>query len=68
MREGDIVQITAEGHHWFPALVIVTELKGWGAMGYCLIIDNSDQPNGQAYILLKNEEYEPVGRALIVSE
>jgi len=68
MREGDIVQITDDTHHWFPALIIVTDLKGWGVMGYTLVVTNDESPNGQAYIRIKNEQYEPVGRALVVAE
>ena len=68
MKEGDIVQITDEQHPWYPALIIVTELKGWGVMGYALIVTNDETPNGQAYIRIKNEQYEPVGHALVVAK
>jgi hypothetical protein len=67
MEENDIVQIVDEGHHWFPALIVITEIKPWGVMGYTLIVDNTDEPNGRAYIRLKNERIERVGRAVIVT-
>lgn len=27
--EGDIVQITDTSHHWFPALLVVDEVRAW---------------------------------------
>lgn len=66
-KPGDIVQIVDEKHHWFPALLVVTEDKGWGVMGYHVVCTNDrDEPNGQAYIRIKNEQIELVGRAVIV--
>lgn len=62
---GTIVQITDESHHWFPALIVVTEVKAWGVMGYTIIVTNDESSNGQAYIRLKNDEFEAVGRAVI---
>lgn len=63
----DIVQITDETHHWFAALIVVTELKGWGIMGYAPIPHNDDTGTTQAFIRVKNEAFEVVGRAVIVT-
>ena len=68
IKPGDIVQITDESHHWYPALLVVTEDKGWGVLAYTVMVDNTQNPNGQAFIRLKNEAFERVGRAVIVSK
>ena len=69
MAKNDIVQITNEDHHWYPALVIVDEEKNWGCQGYCTVpsaVEN--RMDGQAYIRLKSADYEKVGTAIIVVE
>ena len=69
ISKGVIVQITNKEHHWYPCLIIVDEVKIWGIQGYTTIPNNKrDEPNGDAYIRLKNNEFETVGRANIVSE
>jgi hypothetical protein len=67
-QAGDIVQITNESHHWFPALVVVSEPKKWGVVAYLPVVDNTPEPNGLAYIRLKNEDIELVGSAVIVTK
>lgn len=57
----DIVQVTNSANKWFPCLVIVTEVKPWGVQGY-----TSVPLQGDAYIRLNEEEYEVVGKAVIV--
>ena len=63
-QKGDIVQITNPEHHWFPALIIVSEPKSFGIQGYTVIVSNSPEPNGRAYIRLKHDEIEFVGCAV----
>jgi hypothetical protein len=63
---GDIVQITNDDHHWFACLIIVTEVRNWGIIGYITIPTNRDEPNGTAYIRLKNEDFQVVGNATLV--
>jgi hypothetical protein len=65
---GDIVQITNEGHHWFPSLIVVSELKSFGIQGFCFMPHNDGSGTGEAYIRLRREEYERVGVAVIMSE
>lgn len=65
---GDIVQIVDENHHWFPSLVVVTELKAFGIQGFVFIPHNDGTPAGQAFIRLKREQYERVGTAVIVPD
>lgn len=68
IQAGDIVQITDDAHHWFPALIVVTEPKAWGIQG-CALIPQSNEPGArasQAFIRLKREQFERVGHAAIV--
>lgn len=67
VHENAVVQITDESHQWFPALLIVEELKGWGVMGYLYVVTNTQEPNGQAYIRVKTESFERIGTAIIVN-
>ena len=67
IEANDIVQITNPSHHWYPCLIVVSEVKSWGVQGYTVMPTNDDQPNGQAYIRLKSSDYERVGRAVVVS-
>ena len=64
VQTGDIVQITDDAHHWFPALIVVDELKSFGIQGFCFMPGGSG--TGEAYIRLRREEYERVGRAVIL--
>lgn len=65
---GDIVQIIDESHHWFPCLIIVTEPKTWGVQGYMTLVKARDEPNGNAFIRLRNEQVELVGKAAIIRD
>lgn len=55
----DIVQINPMGHEsnfWPGNLLVVTEVMPWGVQGYC----RTEQ--GRAYLRLKHEQFEKVGR------
>jgi len=64
IRVNSIVQVTDESHYWFPALVVVSELKGFGIQSYTHVIGN-EGPAGQAYIRLKKGQYEWCGHAVV---
>lgn len=66
MQKGTIVQITNNEHHWYPCLVIVSEVKSWGIMGYLSIPDSGNV--GNAFIRISTGQFEVVGEALIVVE
>lgn len=40
---GDLVQITHEEHPWFPAVLIVSEVKRWGVLAH-IIVPTSNIP------------------------
>lgn len=66
MNPGDIVQIINEKHHWYPCLVIVSEVKSWGVQGYLTIPQDNSGNVANAYIRLTNEDILIVGKAAIV--
>jgi hypothetical protein len=66
MQVGTIVQITDEKHHWFPCLIIVSEIKSWGVQGYMSIPKDNMGNVGQAYIRLNTNQFEVVGEAKVV--
>ena len=66
VEAGDIVQITSEAHHWFGALIVVTEPKGFGCQGFAAVPDGEGNNfDGQAYIRLKTEDFAKVGRSAL---
>jgi hypothetical protein len=73
-KVGSVVQINE--HHdpgdgsrmgWVGAFVLVTELKGWGVMGFVHHVDTHDK-SANAYIRLKWEHIEFVGQATLVPQ
>jgi hypothetical protein len=64
---GDIIQVTDETHHWYPCLLIVQEVRTWGVQAYLVIPDNTDGPNGTAYIRIEKGAYECVGAAVVLA-
>tara|TARA_R110000737_G_scaffold340221_1_gene362856 strand:- start:331 stop:546 length:216 start_codon:yes stop_codon:yes gene_type:complete len=65
IAHGDIIQITNLEHPWFPALMIVDEVKTFGCQAYAHL-PSSDGNNfkGQAYLRLETDHFEKVGTAL----
>lgn len=61
----DVVQITDESHHWFGALIIVSEIKSFGVQGFAPIPHNDGSGTGQAYIRLETGKFERVGKAVL---
>jgi hypothetical protein len=62
---GDIVQVNPELDTFGGCMVVVSEVKSWGIQGY---VQNAGQ-DGQAYIRLKTEHFEPTGgRAVWVAQ
>ncbi len=69
VNKGDVVQIVNPEHHWYPCLIIVSEVKSWGIQGYLSIPkDNKGQEGsiGQAYIRLSTGNFEVIGKASVV--
>jgi hypothetical protein len=63
---GDIVQLVPgkTGNPMFEGcLMIVTELKSWGVMGYVQALGQDGKPGGQAYYRARFEEVEWCGKA-----
>lgn len=64
---GDIIQITQPTHHWHPCLLVVDSVYAGGVLAYALIPRNDGQPTGHAYLRVRQEDYEIVGRAVLVA-
>lgn len=65
--KGDIIQITNEEHPWFPALLVVTEVKNWGVQACVLSpVSNKQGPCAQTFNRLNSREYELVGKAVYI--
>lgn len=64
---GDIVQITDEKHPWYPALLIVDEVRNWGVIAYIIIPKSNDgtEPAPVAYNRLPYNQIARVGEATI---
>lgn len=70
MQVNEIVQITDEEHAWYPALLIVSEVKSWGVLAYMHVVHSNlkyEGNVGRAYIRIKNEQVEHCGYAVIVA-
>ena len=67
MNKGDIIQIIDETHAWYPALLIVHEVRLWGTQAYVIVPksnDGSELP-ALAFIRLANKKIKKVGKAII---
>lgn len=69
VEPGDVVQITREDHGWYPALIVVSEVKQFGIQGYMTVVTSNDpnEPNAPAYGRLNWGDFEYVGKAVIVA-
>lgn len=59
IEKHDIVQVN-KNHEWTGCLVYVTDVKSWGIQGFVQI-----PLEGQAFIRLKDDEFEFIGRAAL---
>jgi hypothetical protein len=57
VKVNDIVQVDPNFETFGACMVVVTEVKDWGIQGY---VQNAGV-EGQAYIRLKTEMFEPTG-------
>ena len=62
MNIGDIVQLnpeTTKNPMFAACMMVVTEVKSWGAQGYVQALGRDGKPGGQAYYRATHEEMEP---------
>lgn len=62
MKLGDIVHlnpVTCNNPMFAGCLMVVTEVKTWGAQGYVQALGANGKPGGQAYYRAKWIEFEP---------
>lgn len=60
MDKNDVIQITDENHKWYPAILIVTEVKSWGVQAGMFV-----PPDKETYIRLDNGTFEKIGSAIV---
>lgn len=61
---GDLVQLnpeTVKNKMFAACIMVVTEVKSWGAQGHVQSLGENGQPGGQAYYRAKFDEMELVG-------
>ena len=68
-QRGDVFQITEKHGRkgWIGAFVLATEIKSWGIQGFVAHLKTHDEQTS-AYIRLKWEEIEYIGRAPLVPQ
>lgn len=68
-QPGDVFQINEKHgrNGWVGAFVMATEIRPWGIQGFVSHIETHDEQR-RAYIRLKWEEIEHIGRATLVPE
>lgn len=66
LKIGDVVQLgpTTENRMFHYCMMVVTEIKGFGAQGYVQSLGEKGEPGGQAYYRAKWEDMEFVGQAV----
>lgn len=63
VENGYIIQANEKTDDWCGCLLIVDEVKPWGVQAYLKI-----PKQGTAFMRLKNDEFELVGKAVLVME
>lgn len=65
LQPGDVIQIVDVDHVWYPALLIVDEVRAWGVQAYCIVPHSNDgsRTPGLAYTRLGYEGIARVGAA-----
>jgi len=66
VEKHDIVQITDETHHWFPALLVVDEVKHDKILAFTLVPQKRGEEVGMGFIFLAHGRYEKVGHCAII--
>lgn len=64
---GMIIQITDETHHWYPALLIVDEVKSWGVQAYAIVPEGGRSPKSTvvAPIRIETGRFQVVGASAV---
>ncbi|MBQ6123712.1 MAG: hypothetical protein IJI59_18510 [Clostridia bacterium] len=65
VKKNDVIQINEKfkGTGWIGCLMIVDEVKSWGVQAYLHV-----PMQGDAYLRLKHEEYDVIGKAALVAK
>jgi len=65
VKKNDVIQINEKCANtgWIGCLMIVDEVKSWGVQAYLRI-----PMQGDAYLRLKHDEYDVIGKAALVAK
>lgn len=63
VESGSIIQANENAGDWCGCLLIVDEVKSWGVQAYMKVSNE-----GTAFIRLNNDEFDLVGKAVLVIE
>ena len=63
VESGSIIQANENAGDWCGCLLIVDEVKSWGVQAYMMV-----PKKGTAFIRLNNDEFDLVGKAVLVIE
>ena len=65
VKKNDVIQINERFKEtgWIGCLMIVDEVKSWGVQAYLHV-----PMQGDAYLRLKHEEYDVIGKAALVAK
>ena len=63
VESGSIIQANENSGDWCGCLLIVDEVKSWGVQAYMMV-----PKKGTAFIRLNNDEFDLVGKAVLVIE
>lgn len=64
LQKGDIIQITDQADKWFPALLVVDDVKHWGVQAYAHLPTPDGPPVNLAYYRIENKKFEKVGEVI----
>lgn len=64
LQKGSLIQITEATNAWFPAVLVVSEVKEWGVQAYIFLPDHQFEVCSVAYYRVKMEEFKVVGEAV----
>lgn len=69
LEASDVVQLSPDTDNpaFAGTMLVVTEVRGWGVVGYVQALGTAEGPGGLAYLRATWEQIEYVGRARWVS-
>jgi hypothetical protein len=67
LHPGDLVQITATDHPWFPAVLVVDDVRGWGVQGFLFEATNARSTTALVFNRLPRGSYKRCGALVVMT-